>query len=168
MKWIDKLKEYAPDIAAAIISGGATLPSLANKAIADAMGQDVNSNDDIADLIANASPETMLKVKQANNAFKIRMRELDSELGLAELKNQEQARESHKHSVMPALVTLMMTVIIGFILNALLYDAIPKENEQLLYLLLGQALALWTASVTYWVGTTRSSAEKTMMMGSKK
>ncbi len=161
MDWLDKLKDYAPDIAAAVLSGGATLPQLAMKAVSDAVGVDVSNEAGLKDYVDSASPETMLKITQANNAFKIRMRELDIELGTAELKNQENARDSHKHSIIPAIVTLGMTIIMGGVLWALFKMAIPPENKDVLYMLAGQASALWAASITYWVGTTRSSAEKT-------
>ena len=72
IKWLDKLKEYAPDIASAVLTGGASLPMLAMKAVADATGVRVNSVEELGEVIEKASPEVMLKVTQANNAFKIR------------------------------------------------------------------------------------------------
>ena len=102
MNWLNKLKEYAPSIAGAILSGGATLPQLALKAISDATGVNVLNETDLADMVESASPEVMLKLKQANNSFKIRMRELNNEL----------------------------------------------------------VSANWISTVSYWVGTTRSSADK--------
>ena len=81
MKWLDKLMEYAPDIAGAVLSGGVTLPQLALKAIADATGQEVSDETQAAEVIKNASPEVMLKVKQSNNSFKIRMAELGERTG---------------------------------------------------------------------------------------
>lgn len=167
MEWLDKLKDYAPDIAAAVLSGGATLPQLAMKAVSDAVGADINDEANLKSYVDSASPETMLKITQANNAFKIRMRELDIELGTAELKNQENARDSHKHSHIPAVVTLVMTLIMGGVLWALFDMKIPEGNKDVLYMLAGQASALWASSITYWVGTTRSSAEKTHALKSK-
>ncbi len=55
MKWLDKLTEYAPDIAAAVLSGGATLPQLALKAVADATGQEVNTEEQMATVVGAAS-----------------------------------------------------------------------------------------------------------------
>ncbi|MGH1461231.1 MAG: hypothetical protein ACRBB6_04265 [Neptuniibacter sp.] len=161
MSWITKLKEYAPDIAAAIATGGATLPQLALKAISDATGKPIDSEDSLSQIITQADPDVMLKIKQANNNFKIRMRELDVEMETAELKNQEHAREQHKHSPMPAVITFMLTIIVAGLFGSLFVYNIPAGNKDTLYILIGQASALWAASVTYWVGTTRSSAEKT-------
>lgn len=165
MDWLKKLKEYAPDIAMAVASGGATLPALAVKAVRDAVGDPKIDNESaLASFIEQANPDAMLKVTQANNSFKIRMRELDNELEMAELKNQEQARDAHKQSRMPGLITLLMTAIMGYLIHVLMITAVPESNEEILYLLTGQASALWAASITYWVGTTRSSSLKTVMM----
>lgn len=158
--WIAKLKEYAPHIASAVVSGGATLPALAIKAVSDAVGGDVKDESALAGLVSGADPDLMLKIRQADNAFKIRMRELDVEIDSAELRNQEHAREQHKHSPMPAVVTVMMTLIVTALLWALFYMEIPEGNRDVAYMLFGQATALWGSSVMYWVGTTRQSAEK--------
>lgn len=164
MKWMDKLKEYAPDIAVAIASGGATLPALALKAVSEAVGQDINNEQALASFVEEANPEVMLKVKQSNNAFKIRMRELDVELEQAELKNMEHARDSHKHSKMPAIINVMLTILVA-IGGYLLFAAdIPEANSQIAYIFFGTVLAKWGDSIAYWVGTTRSSATKTLML----
>lgn len=164
---MDKLRDYAPDIAKAILSGGATLPSLALKAVSDVVGSSINSETDLSDFVIGANPETMMKIKQANNSFKIKMRELDIELETAELKNQEQAREQHKTSIMPSVVTVGMTLIVAGLFYALFAKILPDNNRDVFYLLTGQASALWGASITYWVGTTRSSHDKTKLFASK-
>lgn len=162
MNWLDKLKDYAPDIAAAVLSGGATLPQLALKAIGDATGKDVSDETKLSAFVGSASPEDMLKVTQANNSFKIRMRELDVELDQAELKDLANARENHKHSIMPAIICVALTVLVGLGATALFTLDIPPSNTEITYLLFGTLLAKWGDSIAYWVGTTRSSANKDM------
>lgn len=164
MDWLDKVKQYAPDIAAAVVSGGATLPSLAIKAVADAIGTDIKDESQLAEIVAGSNPDTMLKLKQANNAFKIRMRELDVELESAELKNIEHAREENKHSRMPSIICVALTVMVAFGGLLLFTRSIPPENNEVTYMLFGALLTKWGDSIAYWVGTTRSSANKTMML----
>lgn len=160
MDWLSKLKEYAPSIASAILSGGATLPQLALKAISDATGASISNEDDLASYVSSASPEAMLKIKQANNAFKIRMRELDVELEQSELKDLSNARESHKHSKMPAIICCALTAMVAGS-GYLIFNAdIPDGNKEIAYLIFGTLLAKWGDSIAYWVGTTRSSANK--------
>lgn len=160
MDWLDKLKDYAPDIAAAVLSGGATLPQLAMKAIADATGKDITDEQSLASFVGDASPEIMLKVKQANNSFTIRMRELDNELLASELNDKQDARRNNKHSKMPAIICCYMTVCLTAFAAALLFVDIPEANQRILDLLFGSYLTAWLSSIAYWVGTTRSSAEK--------
>jgi hypothetical protein len=160
MSWLNKLKDYAPSIASAILSGGATLPQLALKAISDATGIDVSSEDSAKNVIESATPEQMLKIKQADNSFKIRMRELDNELTATELKDVQNARDSHKHSAMPMVICLALTAMVTMGAVGLFTLDIPDENKEIAYLLFGTLLAKWGDSIAYWVGTTRSSAEK--------
>ncbi len=161
MKWLDKLTEYAPDIAAAVLSGGATLPQLALKAVADATGQEVNTEEQMATVVGAASPETMLRVKQSNNAFKIRMAELGNELTATELGEVQHAREHNKHSPMPAVICIMLTVAVVAFGAALMAVEVPEENMRLIDTLFGSFLTAWLASIYYWTGTSRSSAQKT-------
>lgn len=164
MDWLKKLKEYAPDIASAVVTGGATLPALAVKAISDAVGQDIKNETDLADFVTSATPEQMLKVKQADNAFKIQMRQLDNEMEIAELKDMQNAREHHKQSRMPAAICLALTIMVAGGGLLLFKSTIPDGNNEIAYLLFGTLLAKWGDSIAYWVGTTRSSSLKTIMM----
>jgi uncharacterized membrane protein YeiH len=67
-------------------------------------------------------------------------------------------------SNMPAIVTCALTAICGGLLHSLLFVEIPESNRDLLIQSFGTVLGFWGASLAYWVGTTRSSAEKTRMM----
>ena len=160
MKWLDKLKEYAPSIATAVLSGGATLPQLALKAISDATGVDVVDSIQAAKAIDNASPDDMLKLKQADNSFKIKMVELGNELTYAELADVQQARIENKHSPMPAIICCALTLMVAAAGYCLFTINIPPENTEIAYLLFGALMAKWGDSIAYWVGTTRSSANK--------
>ena len=160
MKWLDKLLQYAPDIAGAILTGGATLPALALKAIADATGQEVNDETQAAAAIDKASPEVMLKVKQANNSFKIRMVELANELTATELGDVQHARRSHKDSKMPAFICISLTTAVIAFAAALMFITIPEDNVRLIDTLFGSVLTAWLGSLAFFNGTTRSSGIK--------
>jgi hypothetical protein len=162
MNWLDKLKDYAPDIAMAVLSGGATLPQLALKAVADATGQEVNNETQMAEVIKAASPEVMLKVKQSNNSFRIRMTELANELTATELGDVQHAREHNKHSIMPELICGFLTISVVAFATTLFFIEIPKGNVRLIDTLFGAFLTAWLGSVNYWVSSTRSSANKDM------
>jgi|TARA_R110002126_G_C10343087_1_gene490976 hypothetical protein len=160
MSWLKKLKEYAPEIATAILSGGTSLAPLAIKAIAEATGKPVADQKELKSLVENADPETMLLITGANNSFKIRMRELANDLTYAELADTQNARKHHKHSHMPSIIVLLLTAMVCWGGYGLFNSVVPDENTTLTNLLLGALLAKWGDSIAYWVGTTRSSANK--------
>jgi hypothetical protein len=162
MDWTKKLLEYAPDIAAAVFSGGATLPALAIKAIKDATGEDVTSEKDVKHVIENMTPEQELKLTSANNTFKVDMNRLGNDLTYAELADTQQARDSHKYSKMPAVIVSVLTIMVFALSILLVFHAVPDSNKAVFYMLIGQIVAAWMASIAYWVGTTRSSAQKTI------
>ena len=160
MSWVDKLLGYAPDIAGAILSGGATLPALAMKAISDATGQDINTKEQAEHAINSASPEVMLKVKQANNAFKIRMKELSNELATTEIADVQHARVWQKDSNMPAFICVTLTLAVIAFAAALMVWTVPVENVRLIDTLFGSVLTAWLGSLAFFNGTTRSSSDK--------
>ena len=91
------------------------------------------------------------------------MRELDNDLVSAELNDVQDARKNHKHSNMPAVICAALTVMVfcgGF---ALFWFQIPEANKPIANMLFGAMLAKWGDSIAYWVGTTRSSANKDMI-----
>jgi CDP-diglyceride synthetase len=44
-------------------------------------------------------------------------------------------------------------------------QSIPEDNREFAYMLYGALIAKWGDSIAYFVGTTRSSAEKTKLLG---
>ncbi len=90
-QWLDKLKEYAPSIASAVLSGGVTLPQLAYKAISDVTGLDVQTIGQAQAAVESASPSELLALKQADHSFELEMRNLD-------YGNIDSARSMHKEN----------------------------------------------------------------------
>mgnify|MGYP003640088763 FL=1 len=167
MSWLNKLKEYAPSIATAVLTGGASLPALAMKAISDATGLEVTNEAQLSKAIDAATPEQLFKMKQADNSFKLRMQELASEMTNAELGDVQNARKTHKESKMPATICITLTAaVIGFAC-ALMVLIIPDGNQRMLDTLFGSVLTAWLGSLTFFTGTTRSSGQKNEALAAK-
>lgn len=109
-------------------------------------------------------PENQVKLEQWAMQHKERLEQIALETLQAELADKANARNNHKDSKMPSVITGALTSIVGVLLYTLFYVELPEANREVAYMLFGQASALWGASVTYWVGTTRSSADKTKLM----
>jgi len=170
MSWINKLKEYAPHIAGAVLSGGTTLPSLAMKVVSDISGHDIKDEVELESFVSSASPEQMLKIKQADNSFKIKMKELDNELIETQLGDVQNARKSHAQSKMPALICIALTLMVAACSALIFTLSIPEANKEIAYLLFGALLAKWGDSIAYWVSTSHSSSLKNsaIMVGMKR
>jgi hypothetical protein len=164
MSWTDKLKEYAPHIVGAVLSGGATLPSLAIKAVSDAVGVEIKDEVALEQFVESATPEQVFKIKSADYAFKIRMKELDVELQTSELKDISNAREAHKDSNTPANIMYILTVGLIAFTATLMFHVIPEANQRVIDTIFGSYLTAWISSVAYFVGTTRGSSMKNVAL----
>lgn len=113
---------------------------------------------------ALTNPDKLVEIRKYAMQHKKELEQIALDTLKAELSDKADARENHKDSHMPAIITLMMTLIVGALLFMLFSIELPESNREVAYMLFGQASALWAASVTYWVGTTRSSSQKTKLL----
>lgn len=81
MDWLDKIKEYAPEIALAIATGGTgAIATTAISIAAREMGvkKKVTSTAQLQQIVEKASPDMLLKLKKAEYEFAIGMQQLAS------------------------------------------------------------------------------------------
>lgn len=163
MEWLKKIAGYAPDIVGAIVSGGATLPATALRIISKELtGVETDNIDLVEKAVNNATPDQLLKLRQANFDFIVRKMQLQNE----ELANQradtQDARKQHKGHWMTWLLPLLMFLLFSAMAYGLMKWAIPTENKDILVFMAGQVSGFMAAGVTYWLGSSRGSAEKQM------
>ena len=162
MKWRDLVSvvgKAAPLVGTAIGGpAGATIGGL----VANALGVD-NTPDAVAEAIKN-DPEAAIQLKRFQAENEQHLREYNFKVLDAELRDKQNARQMHRHNPMPALLCVAMTVLVAAGAYLLFTIDIPDDNQEIAYLLFGTVLAKWGDSVSYWVGTTRSSAEKTKLI----
>ena len=74
-----KIAGYAPDIVGAIVSGGATLPATAMRIISKELTGIETDNPQLVEKAVNeATPDQLLKLRQANNDFIIKKMQVES------------------------------------------------------------------------------------------
>lgn len=78
----------------------------------------------------------------------------------AELGDVQNARITHAQSNMPAIITVMLTVVACALLYTIIFVEIKAGSQNIAYGLFGTTFTLWQGSVMYWIGTTRSSTIK--------
>jgi hypothetical protein len=141
---------------------GAALGSPAGAAIgellANTLGVDATPSA-VANAIKN-DPQAALKLREFELANEQHIRDHAFRVLDVELKDVQNARAENKHSIMPALICGALTVLVGIGGIALFRYSIPEANSELAYILYGAILAKFGDSIAYWIGTTRSSAEK--------
>ena len=161
MNWIGKIAEYAPDIAGAIMSGGATLPATAMRiASKELLGYETDNQELVKSEVEKATPEQMLKLKTANNDFIVKKMQLENEARQNEMLDTQSARKEHKGHWMTWLLPLLMFVLFLAMAFALVRFAIPEDNKDIVVFMAGQVSGFMAAGVTYWLGSSRGSAEK--------
>jgi len=165
--WKDTLVKVAPYAGTMI---GGPWGGLAAKAIGAVFGHDSETPPDekqMSEYISKATPEQLVQLKQIDADLKIKNKELgikDDELVYDDRAN---ARATHKDSKMPAIIVISLTVMVAAMYFALFKWTPPDGNKALIFSIAGQVLSAWLASIAYFVGTTKSSAEKTRLMSLK-
>lgn len=158
-KVADLIGEAAPLLGTALGGpGGAAIGGM----IASVLGVE-NKPKAIADTLKN-NPDALLKLKAFELENRKNIREVTFKSLQAELNDKANARAAHKDSRMPAIIVFMLTLMAAGLLWALFQFEIPGSNQEVAFYLFGQVVTLWAASITYWVGTTRSSADKNKIM----
>ena len=87
MSFLDRLKEYAPDILATVTSGGALLPAILARRVSEALGVEVKSSKDLESAVESASPDQLLELRRVNYKHQIDVMRLELEQKQAELED---------------------------------------------------------------------------------
>lgn len=79
-EWIKKIGQYAPDIAAAVATGGGSLAATGLRILGqELLGRESASENDIERAVSNASPDKLVELQKANNQFKVEMASINAE-----------------------------------------------------------------------------------------
>ena len=153
----------APMVATAL---GGPFGGIAATAIKAALGVDT---DDQAIAALSSDPSALLKLKLAEVEFDKFMRQADIDEHALVIDDRKDARGLAKalKSVWPQMtIVIMLTLMIASIIYALFLGAPPEGSRDVLYMVLGQLTTAWAASIAFFVGTTKSSAEKSAQIHS--
>jgi hypothetical protein len=162
MDWKSIVKSVAPVLGTAL--GGPMLGSTVKYLATELLGDEKATEQDVKSFISTASPDQLIPLKRLDLEFKIKMEELDVDVFKLEVADRSNARAENKDSRMPAIICLMLTVMVAGGTYFLMMETIPESNQNIVYMVFGQVLTAWTASIAYWVGTTRSSSDKSKML----
>jgi hypothetical protein len=159
MSWKDTLAAIAPTLATAI---GGPFAGAATKFLTGKFLGDGSTENDLQLFVEQASPEQLAEIKNADNEFKLKMEKMGVDVFALEVADKQNARTENKHSRMPAVISVGLTIFVMAIVYALFYSEPPQGAREVLFMLLGVVVKEWSNSLHFWFGTTRSSANKDM------
>lgn len=100
MDWLKKIAGYAPDIYAAVASGGTSLAVTGLRILGkELLGTESASQGDIEKAVINASPEQMVALQKCNNEFKAEMKRLENESKRDQLVDVQKSHETTQETI---------------------------------------------------------------------
>lgn len=167
MDWKKTLATVAPTIATAL---GGPLAGVAVNMATQALGLTESSPEALEQAVVGASPETMLRLKEVDNAFKLEMERLGVDLERIHQADRASARDMAKQNMWPQ-IALSIVFIAGyfgamFALHGVLFET--KDINGQLMALFGSLIGVFTRELSgimqFWFGSSSGSKEKTKAM----
>jgi hypothetical protein len=164
MDWKKIVGTVAPGIATAL---GGPLAGLAVKAIGGALGLGEGASEEaVAAAVTGANPDQLLALRQADQAFKIKMRELGVDLERIAAADRASAREVAKvnmlpHMILSAVYTVGYFMMLYFFMTGSVEISSSLKTE--FSIVLGVMTAAQTMIMQFWFGSSSGSKEKDAM-----
>jgi hypothetical protein len=166
--WKSVVRTVAPGLATAL---GGPLAGVAASALSDALlGRPDGSEADISQAMAVGGADALVKIKAAEQAFQVRMRELDIDLERIHQADRDGARKREAASGdtwTPRLLAIGITCGFFGVLSWLLAEGKPETGGDALLVMLGALGGAWASVVAYYFGSSAGSREKTALLGGK-
>ena len=167
MDWTKLVSTVAPWIGTAL---GGPLGGMAVEAAANALGLSTKTVDSVKQALSGVTPEQMLALKQADQAFALQMQALgfknvaDMEAIAAGDRDSARRMQTAKPSPVPALLTCFVVGAFTATLVLLLKFDVPATNRDIVVYMIGQLSGGFTSALAFWLGTTRDSGRKTELL----
>lgn len=159
--WRSTLATVAPTIATAL---GGPLAGMAVKVAADALGIEADESE-LQQALATGDPEVLAKLKQANQDFLVRMKELGIREEELVYKDRADARQMYEKTgtiLVPLLSIIIISAFLGMVWYILSGEA--KVESALAGTLIGYVSAKAEQVVAFLFGSSQGSKEKTAAM----
>jgi hypothetical protein len=167
MDWKAIISTVAPWIGTAV---GGPFGGMAVTAIADALGLSEKTEAAIKAALSGATPEQMLALKNADQAFALQMQAL----GFKQLSDMEalatgdrkdaRAMQTSTRSWVPAALSIIITVGFLGLLTGLMTGVLKAEDNQAMLLMLGALGVAFGQVINFWLGSTAESGRKTELI----
>lgn len=167
--WKQLLQSVAPTIATAL---GGPMAGFAVRTLSNALlGHESGSEADIAEAINVSGPDALLKIKEAENAFAIRLKELDIDLERIGLQDRASAREREAKTgdswtlrILAAIVITGFQVCVWYVITGKAKGLNDPNIAITIGTLIGYVSAKADQVISYYFGSSHGSQQKTEAM----
>lgn len=166
--WKKLVGAVAPGLATAL---GGPLAGVAVSAISDKLlGKPDGTEAEVAAVIANGGADALAKLREADQAFEVRLRELGIDLEKVHQADRADARGMAAKTGdvwTPRLLAFLVTVGFFGVLGWLLIGGKPTTGGDALLVMLGALGGAWGSIIAYYYGSSSSSAAKTELLAGR-
>lgn len=169
MDWKDTLAKVAPTVAGAL---GGPLAGMAINVACEALGLSESTEDALQNAVAGGSPETLVKLKEANTQLKLELRKLDIKEEEIHQQDRDSARNLGIAKGVVVHARLSTAFVVGYFLifSAVLFAVFHGVTiEDAMLALISALLGIMTAAVqqimNFWFGSSSGSKQKTLQLG---
>lgn len=167
MNWKNVIGAVSPWVGAAL---GGPLGSAAVTAVADALGLSDKTEGAIKQALLGVTPEQMLALKNADQAFALKMQEI----GFANLKDMESLADGDRDSARKREMAvkdntpkvLAYGITLGFfgVLAFMMLSTVPAGSRDVLNIMLGSLGTSFAGVIGYYFGSSSGSVAKTELL----
>jgi len=161
---LNLVRTVAPSIATAV---GGPLAGMATRAISEALlGKPDGTEDELVEAAKTATPEQLLALKQAEQDFTVRMKELEIDIQRIDAADRNSAREREIKVGDWTPRALAAAVTLGFfgVLSWMISYGLPANGGEAMLVMLGTLGTAWGAIISYYFGSSAGSREKTQQL----
>lgn len=162
--WKETVRSIAPTIGTAM---GGPLGGMAAKALSDAvLGNEEVGEQELADAIAGAGPETIAAIKQAEMRFKKALDDNQVKLEAIAADDRASARQREIETDDRTQAYIAAAFVGGYfiVLFAIFFVDVPTSAQPLVQVLLGALTTILTAIANYYFGSSSGSSRKNKML----
>lgn len=166
--WKRLVRTVAPGIATAL--GGPLVGAAVQSVSAAVLGRPDGTEEEVALAVAGGGAEALAKLKEAEQAFMARMKELDIDVEKVHQADRADARGMAAKTGdiwTPRLLALSITLGFFGVLSWLLTQGKPDAGGDALLVMLGALGGAWASVVAYYFGSSAGSAAKTDLLAKR-
>ena len=163
--WKTIVKNVAPILGMAL---GGPLAGTAVKVLAEGLLGNPNATEqEVAEAVMGASPDQLIKMRELNQTFQVKMKELGIDVYRLEVDDRKSARDLAKVNFWPQITLSVLysggyfAVLFQFVTGTVLVSA---QSESIFSALIGVMTAAQIQIMNFWFGSSFGSKEKTAVM----